>query len=187
MASDGEARRGAASQRAGESGGGESFASLIGDVNRFESSTRTQTHARKRRATPAKPGQPRRRFLYPEALEPLLGRARDCSERTLRKLMRGEPAATERLDLHGCDRERARRQLQRFIESAAARGPACLLVIHGKGRGSGEAGSVLKQSLPGWLTRGPCAKSVRAFAPALQRDGGDGATYVLVAATRRRP
>ena len=88
--------------------------------------------------------------------------------------------ATERIDLHGFDRVRARAQLNRSLASAAARNVGCVLIIHGRGQGSGEAGAVLKQALPGWLTSSPCAKYVRAFAPARQRDGGQGASYVLV-------
>jgi DNA-nicking Smr family endonuclease len=167
-----------------ERSGGEDFASLVGEVRRFEPVARVKR-------SPPRPRAPRRssarqRFLYPAPLEPRLARARACSERNLQKLIRGEPAPAHRIDLHGFDRERARRQLQRFIESVASRGPACVLVIHGRGRGSGEAGSVLKQSLPGWLTAGPQAKNVLAFAPAAQRDGGEGATYVLLDKARKR-
>ena len=177
-----------------ESSGDEDFASLVGEVRRFEPDARDAPAARVARVKRARVPHPRgarkpgarQRFLYPDPLEPRLARARDCSDRTLHKLMRGEPAVSERIDLHGCDRERARRQLQRFIESVASRGPACVLVIHGRGRGSGEAGSVLKQALPGWLTTGASAKNVRAFAPAAPRDGGEGATYVLLARARKR-
>ena len=169
-----------------ESGAGEDFASLVGEVRRFEPVARVKARASVPHTRGPRRSDARQRFLYPDASEPRLARAKDCSDRSLHKLMRGEPAATERIDLHGCDRERARRQLQRFIASVASRGPACVLVIHGRGRGSGETGSVLKQSLPGWLTSGASSKNVRAFAPALQRDGGEGATYVLVARARDR-
>ena len=74
-------------------------------------------------------------------------------------------------------------QLSRSLESAAARNLACVLIIHGHGRGSGGATAVLKEALPGWLTSGPCGKAVRAFAPARRRDGGEGATYVLLNST----
>lgn len=156
-----------------------SFASLVGDVTRFEPLPRpggdSRPPPRRTRNAGARP-----QFVFPEPLEPRLGRARDCSERALHRLLRGEPAAAERIDLHGFDREQARRALARCLESAAARNVACVLVIHGRGRGSAEARGVLRQELPGWLTSGVCGRHVRAFAPARQRDGGEGATYVLL-------
>jgi len=58
----------------------------------------------------------------------------------------------------------------------------CVRIVHGRGLHS-EAGPVLREQLPGWLTGGRLADAVLAFArsPA-QRDGG-GSTLVLL----RRP
>ena len=39
----------------------------------------------------------------------------------------------------------------------------------------------LRQALPRWLTTAPLCNIVRAFAPAQLRDGGAGASYVLLA------
>lgn len=168
-------------QTGSEGPGDASFASLIGEVARFDPVSRPGSDRR-----PPRPRRPRNagaqpRFLFPDPFEPRFGRARDCPERVLRRLWQGDPAPAERIDLHGLDRERAQRQLGRSLESAAAREIACVLVIHGVGRSAGDAGGVLRELLPGWLTSGRCGKTVRAFAPARQRDGGDGATYVLLA------
>ncbi len=161
-----------------------SFAALIGDVARLPKVARPCASRRTPRPRRPRNAGAQTRFLFPEPLEPRFGRARDCPERVLRVLWGGEPAPAERIDLHGLDRERAQRQLARSLESAAARDVACVLVIHGVGRGSGEAAGVLRELLPTWLTSGRCGKTVRAFAPARPRDGGDGATYVLLTTGR---
>jgi DNA-nicking Smr family endonuclease len=51
-------------------------------------------------------------------------------------------------------------------------------VIHGKGRGSGQRGPVLKHVVNHWLRR---MDGVLAFASARPVDGGTGAAYVLLA------
>jgi len=85
-----------------------------------------------------------------------------------------------RIDLHGLDRTQARHALRKSFGLATAQGQTCVLVIHGKGRGSATADVTLKSALPGWLRSPPLDAWVRGFAPALPRDGGDGATYVLL-------
>jgi len=50
-------------------------------------------------------------------------------------------------------------------------------VIHGKGRGSGPRGPVLKNVVNQWLQRIDC---VLAFGSARRVDGGNGAVYVLL-------
>jgi len=50
-------------------------------------------------------------------------------------------------------------------------------IIHGKGRGSGNRGPVLKSAVNRWLRR---HGAVRAFCSARRNDGGTGALYVLI-------
>ena len=52
-----------------------------------------------------------------------------------------------------------------------------LPVVHGKGRGSGERGPVLKPSVNGWLRRWD---NVLAFVSTPQVHGGTGAVFVLL-------
>ena len=52
-------------------------------------------------------------------------------------------------------------------------------IIHGKGRGSGQRGPVLKSAVNRWLRR---FDTVRAFCSARKMDGGTGALYVLLGA-----
>jgi len=96
-------------------------------------------------------------------------------------LARGDKPPRERIDLHGMRFEPAARTLARRLGAARARGLDCVLVIHGRGQRSASGEAVLRDSLPDWLTTGPSARSVRAFAPAPPKLGGLGATLVLLA------
>ena len=98
-------------------------------------------------------------------------------------LSRGDEPPRERIDLHGMRLEPARRTLARRLEAARARGLGCVIVIHGRGQRSASGEAVLRERLPDWLTTGPVARDVLAFAQAPQSLGGRGATLVLL----RRP
>lgn len=97
----------------------------------------------------------------------------------LRRLRRGQPEPDWEIDLHGLTAREARAALRAAIAEAYAEGARCGLVIHGRGHGS-EAGAVLREGVPEWLTAPPTGARVLAFTPALPRDGGEGATYVLL-------
>ncbi len=98
----------------------------------------------------------------------------------MRKLKRGQFSFSRHLDLHGARREEAKALLQEFIKSSHGRGERCVLVITGRGLTSPDGVSVLRQSLPRWLSRQPLSGSVIAFCTAQRRDGGPGAFYVLL-------
>ncbi len=98
-------------------------------------------------------------------------------ESVLRRLRRGHYARREELDLHGMTQAEARVALARFLAEAVAHGFHCVRIIHGKGRGSGHRGPVLKAAVNRWLRR---HDSVRAFSSARRNDGGTGALYVLL-------
>ena len=100
--------------------------------------------------------------------------------RTMRRLARGSFAVQDELDLHGMTRTEAREALRDFIADCAGRGHTCVRIVHGKGRGSGDRGPVLKRNVNAWLRRWD---TVLAFTSARQVDGGTGALYVLL---RRR-
>jgi DNA-nicking Smr family endonuclease len=123
------------------------------------------------KATPRAPEGP--------ALVP--GKAAGLDRRSLRRLRRGEFPIAETLDLHGMTRATAHGALGDLIARRRA-DRACVLVVTGKG-GHGEQSGVLRRLLPRWLNEPANRARVLAFAPALPRDGGDGAFYVLL---RRR-
>lgn len=95
-------------------------------------------------------------------------------------LREGDPRPQNRLDLHGMTEEAAREGVFQFIRQARASGLVCVTLVHGRGLRS-PAGPVLKEALPGWLTQLPLALEVAAFASAPSDQGGDGATWVLLA------
>ncbi len=97
--------------------------------------------------------------------------------RTFRKLARGSYSVQAECDLHGLNVADARETLHGFIEDCLRHGLTCVRVIHGKGRGSGHGGPVLKRKVDGWLRQWD---KVLAFVSARQTDGGTGAVYVLL-------
>lgn len=99
------------------------------------------------------------------------------SRRTLRRLARGAFSVQDEIDLHGMTVSEAKTHLAEFIERCARNGRLCVRIIHGKGRGSGHRGPVLKASVNSWLRRWDV---VLAFISARQVDGGTGAVYVLL-------
>ena len=108
------------------------------------------------------------------------GAVRGFDPRTVRQLRRGEFTLQADLDLHGTDAATARPLLERFITDCHARGLRCVRIVHGRGRNSPDGIPVLKSNLPRWLARGPARLLVLAYTSALPRDGGTGATYVLL-------
>jgi len=101
------------------------------------------------------------------------------SRQVLRKLRNGYWARQDRLDLHGARVDEARGLLVQFLAQAARRGLRCVLVVHGRGLGSGKREPVLKRKVAGWL---PQRKEVLAFCQASPAEGGAGAVVVLLQA-----
>jgi DNA-nicking Smr family endonuclease len=112
-----------------------------------------------------------------ESGEELAWRRNEVPESTLRRLRRGYFAVRDELDLHGMTQDEARLALTAFLAEAGKQDRRCLRIIHGKGRGSGHRGPVLKSAVNRWLRR---HAAVRAFCSARRNDGGTGALYVLI-------
>lgn len=100
---------------------------------------------------------------------------------TLRKLRRGHYRIEAELDLHGCTVNTAKPALAEFLRDCANQGYRCVRIIHGKGRGSGQRGPVLKARVDYWLRQ---REDVMAFCSARPVDGGTGAVYVLLRRSR---
>jgi DNA-nicking Smr family endonuclease len=115
--------------------------------------------------------------------EEIVFRRPGVRDEVLRRLRRGQYAVESEIDLHGLGRHAAHEALRAFIVDAASRGLSCVRVIHGKGRGSGPRGPVLKHVVNHWLRR---MDDVLAFASARPVDGGTGGAYVLLGRPRGR-
>ena len=104
---------------------------------------------------------------------------------TVRKLRAGRLRPSLEIDLHGRTVKQARSDILLALDEARREGNRCLLIIHGKGGVSrnpsgvrqGPAQSILKSYVNYWL---PQLDQVQAFCSAQQKDGGNGAVYVLL-------
>jgi DNA-nicking Smr family endonuclease len=122
-------------------------------------------------------------FRVFESEEDQSGAAPGVSFALLARLKEGQFAFRRHLDLHGMSRDDAKVAVTRFVTTARRDGEHCVLVVTGRGKGSPGGISVLRETLPRWLSRQPLHAHVLAFCTALQVDGGPGAFYVLL----RRP
>jgi DNA-nicking Smr family endonuclease len=109
-------------------------------------------------------------------------------QRKADRLRQGRLPIDARLDLHGMTQDAAHAALDRFLNSAAARGDRCVLIITGKGaakRTDDNAimparGGVLRAAVPRWLGESTMRPFIVAVHPAALQHGGDGALYVLL-------
>jgi len=115
--------------------------------------------------------------LEVETGEELTYRRNGVPEAAMRRLRRGLYARRDELDLHGMTRAEARLAILGFLADASHHGLRCVRIVHGKGRGSGDRGPVLKAAVNRWLRR---HDAVAAFCSARRPDGGTGALYVLL-------
>ncbi len=103
-------------------------------------------------------------------------RADGVSKAQVAELAAGKRHVGATLDLHGKTGEESAEAVRAFLMRQLA--GQCVLIIHGKGLHSGGI-SVLREATVQELL-GPSSGMVQAFATATPRDGGEGATYVLV-------
>ncbi len=101
--------------------------------------------------------------------------------RQWQKLRQGKLPCGLGIDLHGLTRADALRATEQMIRRARTENVNCILLVHGKGYGSGATALTLKAEINHWLRR---HEQVLAFCSALPADGGAGAMYVLIKRTR---
>ena len=93
------------------------------------------------------------------------------------KLKKGLIPFESKIDLHGATVKQAGKELQHAIEYAYSSGQRCILVVHGRGKGSFDNKPALKTHVNYWLRELP---QVLAFHSAQAKHGGVGALYVLL-------
>lgn len=96
-----------------------------------------------------------------------------------KRVARGSHGIDGRLDLHGLTQAEAHHALLRFLRHGQERGARIVLVITGKGDGSGERG-VLKRQVPMWLRLPEFRAYIVGFEDAAHGHGGSGALYVRI-------
>ncbi|AXS81435.1 DNA mismatch repair protein MutS [Dechloromonas sp. HYN0024] len=99
------------------------------------------------------------------------------AQMVLRDLRRGRWVTQDETDLHGLNRDEARQQLATFLATCLHQGKRCVRVVHGKGLGSPQKTSILRQLVRGWLAQ---RQEVLAYCQAKPPDGGEGALIVLL-------
>lgn len=92
-----------------------------------------------------------------------------------RDLRRGRWAVVGHLDLHGMFVEEAREAVVKFLKKAQADERLCVRIVHGKGNGSPDRQSILREKVRRWLKQ---FDEVVAFCEPREIDGGAGATIV---------
>ena len=108
------------------------------------------------------------------------GAVRGIDRKLLKKLKKGKFPIQDYIDLHGLNKQDAETRIREFLLHSQQLGMRCVLVVHGRGLNSENNIPILKECLPGWLTRGSAKRIVLAFSTARPYDGGTGAIYVLL-------
>lgn len=121
------------------------------------------------------------RFELTDDGERIEGRRVEVEPKVLRRLRHGRGVIDAKLDLHGKTSAEARRALEAFIQAKRTDGERLLLVVHGKGLHSEGGRGVLRGEIGAWLSQGPAARHVAAFATPPDELGGEGALLVLLA------
>ena len=96
------------------------------------------------------------------------------------KFERGLIRPEAKLDLHGYNRVEAEKTLRSFINTCINQEKRCILVVTGKRKTTLGSKSILRELVPSWLDDKNYASLVLAHNYAIQKDGGDGARYVLL-------
>ena len=92
-----------------------------------------------------------------------------------RDLRRGRWSIVGQIDLHGMFVEEARIAVVDFLKKCQMHEWLCVRIIHGKGNGSPDRQSVLREVVRRWLKQ---RDEVIAFCEPRENDGGAGATLV---------
>ncbi|NVK34207.1 MAG: Smr/MutS family protein [Rhodobacteraceae bacterium] len=99
-----------------------------------------------------------------------------------KKVVRGVKPIDARIDLHGLTQAQAHSRLSGFLFQAQASGAKLVLVITGKGSGSGPHGEIgiLRRTVPQWLSLPEMRSVVIGYEEAHGSHGGAGALYVRI-------
>lgn len=121
-------------------------------------------------------------YATPVDSDEVLFFARDgIQPKAIARLKKGQHVIEGKIDLHGMTVENAGHTLQRALKNAVADGIRCVLVVHGRGKGSFDNKPAIKTHVNQWLRN---SADVLAFHSAQPYHGGTGAVYVLLKRVR---
>ena len=103
--------------------------------------------------------------------------------KVMTKLKKGQFVIESKIDLHGSTVNEAGAKLQHALAMSLASQQRCVLVVHGRGKGSFDNKPAIKTHVNQWLRESP---SVLAFHSAQPHHGGTGAVYVLLKRQREK-
>ena len=95
-------------------------------------------------------------------------------------LKKGKIRPEVEIDLHGFTQEKANSYLKDKLTEFHKKNIRCVLVITGKKIGKNGAEGVLRREVPKWLNISPLRQMIIMTSWAQNKDGGDGALYVLL-------
>jgi DNA-nicking Smr family endonuclease len=117
-------------------------------------------------------------YLAPVAADAILSFAHSgVQPKVISKLKKGQIVVERKIDLHGSTVSQAGAKLQHALDMAIADQQRCVLVVHGRGKGSFDNKPAIKTHVNQWLRDSP---NVIAFHSAPPHHGGTGAVYVLL-------
>jgi len=99
------------------------------------------------------------------------------------KLKKGQFPIESKIDLHGATVNEAGAKLQHALGIAIDNEQRCVLVVHGRGKGSFDNKPAIKSHVNQWLQE---STDVLAFHSAQSQHGGTGAVYVLLKRKREK-
>lgn len=126
-------------------------------------------------------------------INPPIKKSNSVDKNTLKKLASGDYKISARLDFHGCTIDEMTKKLESVIPDLYNVGKRCLLIITGKGNRTKDEYSlndnfslngVLRSNLPRILQSSKIAPYVLTHCVAQQKDGGNGAFYILLRSNR---
>jgi DNA-nicking Smr family endonuclease len=172
------------SEETGKKQDNPSFSDLMSDVEPLSGgSKRARPRAKKPSSTPRKEDPQPIVFQRFDLGEEQAGLAPGIDKAHLTKLKGGHFPPEDRIDLHGLIADEARVRVRDFLKRAWREKKRCVLIVHGRGHHS-EGEAVLRQDLPDWLAQIGVGELVMAFSSAQPKDGGVGASYILLRRNR---
>ncbi len=112
------------------------------------------------------------------AADEVLSFARNgIQQKMIMKLKKGQVPVEGKIDLHGNTVNDAGAKLEHAINAALGNKQRCVLVVHGRGKGSFDQKPAIKTHVNQWLRN---SENVLAFHSAQPQHGGTGAVYVLL-------